>query len=91
LDLDADGAGQPGERPLPAQGGDGDAHGRFWQQESYDHWVRDVEELERIVLYIEQNPVRAGLAGAPELWPYGSAHGRCVLGLAPGLPLLRAR
>jgi len=33
----------------------------FWQEESYDDWVRDQRELERIRLYIEQNPVRAGL------------------------------
>ena len=26
--------------------------GQFWQHESYDHWVRDVEELERIVEYL---------------------------------------
>src|SRR5207248_3501219 len=26
--------------------------GQFWQHESYDHWVRDEDELERIVQYI---------------------------------------
>src|SRR5262245_47664922 len=26
--------------------------GPFWQHESYDHWVRDDEELERVVGYI---------------------------------------
>src|SRR5262249_15391165 len=31
--------------------------GTFWQGESYDHWVRDVDELERIIRYIEENPV----------------------------------
>ena len=35
--------------------------GGFWQRESYDHCVRDEEELERIVLYIHANPVRAGV------------------------------
>jgi len=35
--------------------------GGFWQRESYDHCVRDEEELERIVMYIHANPVRAGL------------------------------
>ncbi|HUI53698.1 MAG TPA: transposase [Bryobacteraceae bacterium] len=33
----------------------------FWQAESYDHWVRDEREWNRIVSYIEDNPVRAGL------------------------------
>src|SRR4051794_10991634 len=23
--------------------------GRFWQKESFDHWIRDIDELERIV------------------------------------------
>jgi len=35
----------------------------FWQRESYDHVVRDARELERIVAYIENNPVKAGLVG----------------------------
>ncbi len=33
----------------------------FWQEESYDHLVRNAQEFERIRNYIEQNPVRAGL------------------------------
>ena len=36
------------------------ARAPFWQRESYDHWVRDLDELERIVNYIKANPVRAG-------------------------------
>lgn len=47
--------------------------GRFWQKESYDHWVRDVDELERIVEYIAANPVRAGLCGRAEAWEFSSA------------------
>ena len=39
--------------------------GRFWQHESYDHWVRDLEELERIINYICRNPVEAGLCRLP--------------------------
>jgi REP element-mobilizing transposase RayT len=34
---------------------------RFWQAESYDHWVRDEPEWKRIANYIEENPVKAGL------------------------------
>lgn len=30
----------------------------FWQDESYDHWVRDQRELNRIVRYIECNQSR---------------------------------
>jgi hypothetical protein len=39
--------------------------GSFWQDESYDHWVRDIDELERIVNYIRANAVRAGLCDSP--------------------------
>ena len=46
---------------------------RFWQDESYDHRVRDGKELERIVRYIEWNPVRAALVERVELWPWSSA------------------
>ncbi len=39
--------------------------GHFWHPESYDHWVRDEDELERIIGYIEGNPVKACLAECP--------------------------
>ena len=45
----------------------------FWQHESYDHWVRNERELQRIVAYIEENPVSAGLAATPEDWAWSSA------------------
>jgi len=53
------------------------ARGRvFWQDESYDHWVRDDEELMRIIEYIENNPVAAGLCRSPAEWPWSSARFR---------------
>ena len=45
----------------------------FWQDECFDHWVRNPAELERIRQYIEWNPVQAGLAARPEDWPWSSA------------------
>ncbi len=50
--------------------------GTFWQPESYDHWVRDEEELERIVNYICANPVAAELVARPEDWYWSSCHDR---------------
>jgi REP element-mobilizing transposase RayT len=47
----------------------------FWQDESYDHLVRDAPEFERIRAYVEYNPVRAGLCAAPEEYPWSSAAG----------------
>jgi type I restriction enzyme R subunit/putative DNA methylase len=45
----------------------------FWQAESYDHWVRDEVEYGRIVQYIENNPVKAGLVERAEEFPWSSA------------------
>lgn len=38
----------------------------FWQDESFDHWVRNCRELRKIIDYIESNPVKAGLVSRPE-------------------------
>jgi putative DNA methylase len=50
--------------------------GTFWQAESYDHWVRDADELERIIHYIRANPVKAELVQCPEDWYWCSCHDR---------------
>lgn len=44
--------------------------GAFWQNESYDHVVRDGKELERIIGYVLNNPVKAGLVQSWEQWPW---------------------
>jgi len=41
----------------------------FWQNESYDHWVRDDHERRSIIRYIHFNPVTAGLVIHSEEWP----------------------
>jgi len=46
---------------------------QFWQKESYDHWVRNRLDFERIKNYIENNPVKAGLATSPEDYRWSSA------------------
>jgi putative transposase len=45
----------------------------FWQSESYDHWVRAAPQFEKIIGYIESNPVRAGLVAKPEDYLWASA------------------
>ncbi len=53
------------------------SHGTtFWQSESYDHCVADEDELARIVDYVEQNPMKAGLCKTREEWPFSSAFER---------------
>lgn len=39
--------------------------GQLWHHESYDHVVRDQDELRRIVEYVLNNPVKAGLVEEP--------------------------
>ena len=46
----------------------------FWQRESYDHWVRDAAESQRIAAYIEQNPVKARFSSSPVDYLWSSAH-----------------
>lgn len=45
----------------------------LWQDESFDHWIRNSAEFERIPHYIECNPVRARLVAQPEDWKWSSA------------------
>ncbi len=40
--------------------------GPFWQEESFDHVVRNNESLAEKIEYIRQNPVRRGLVKRPE-------------------------
>ncbi len=44
--------------------------GSFWQDENYDHVVRDEQELNRIVEYVLNNPVLAGLVSSQEEWQW---------------------
>lgn len=39
--------------------------GLFWQEESYDHVIRDAREFKNTIAYTLENPVKAGLA---EYW-----------------------
>ena len=45
----------------------------FWQDESYDHVVRGKDQFERVMAYIETNPVKAGLVAAAEDFRWSSA------------------
>jgi REP element-mobilizing transposase RayT len=44
--------------------------GQFWQHENYDHVVRDEPECNRIVTYVLNNPVSAGLVSSWEEWKW---------------------
>ena len=61
--------------------------GSFWQVETFDHYARDEAELLRIIQYIEQNPVVAGLVSKAEDYRWSSARIRAELNIAPGNPI----
>ena len=42
--------------------------GSFWQDESFDHWIRNGREMEGLIAYVEGNPLAAGLKN----WPWSS-------------------
>ncbi|MBK8501522.1 MAG: transposase [Saprospiraceae bacterium] len=42
----------------------------FWQNESYDRLVRDNDELRRIMVYVLNNPVKAGLCSKMSDWKW---------------------
>jgi putative transposase len=64
------------------------ANGQYWQHETFDHWIRDDDQLQRVIDYIENNPVKAGLASTPDAYVWSSARLRSELGIAPGDSIL---
>ncbi len=47
--------------------------GDFWMKDYFDRFIRDESHLNNTIQYIENNPVKAGLAKEPEDWPWSSA------------------
>jgi REP element-mobilizing transposase RayT len=50
-----------------------DAGGQVWASDYFDRFIRDESHLAGAIRYIEENPVKAGLATRPEDWPFSSA------------------
>ena len=48
--------------------------GKFWQHESFDRFIRNRKHFERVISYIENNPVKAKLCENPEDCKFSSAH-----------------
>jgi len=60
--------------------------GEFWQREYLDRFVRNAQHYLAVVAYIEDNPVKAGLAKVKTDWPWSSARFRALLGPQASLP-----
>jgi len=63
----------------------------FWQDESWDHYLRHESQIERTAAYIEQNPVSAGLVCSAELWPWSSAGWQAKPPAPPNSPMPQAQ
>ena len=50
--------------------------GRFWEVGYWDTYMRDSEHETRVRCYIENNPVKAGLAKFGKEWPWSSSRFR---------------
>jgi REP element-mobilizing transposase RayT len=44
--------------------------GPLWQEESFDHVIRNEESMRQKTDYIRQNPIRRGLVKMPEEYPW---------------------
>ena len=49
-------------------------HGEVWQRGFSDVRITDQQSFNKHREYIENNPIRAGLASSPEEYPFGSIH-----------------
>ncbi len=47
--------------------------GKFWQEDYFDRYVRNEYHFQRVVWYIENNPVNAGLCTDSSDWLFGSS------------------
>jgi REP element-mobilizing transposase RayT len=47
--------------------------GRFWQRSFWDHFLRDDEDVEQVVTYILNNPVRAKMVDEWQQYPFAGS------------------
>jgi putative transposase len=52
--------------------------GAFWAERFKSVLLQDQQAVLNALLYVELNPLRAGLVSHPELWRFGSAHLRAL-------------
>ena len=55
--------------------------GQVWMMEYFDRYIRDYNHFEKVVNYIHNNPVKAGLVKSPSEYRWSSAfEGDCGVG-----------
>ena len=53
-------------------------NGRFWHADYFDRFMRNEEHLNQTIEYVEQNPVKAGMAARASDWAWSSARFRKI-------------
>lgn len=51
-----------------------DPQRKLWQRSFYDHVLRQTETVNRVALYIWENPVRAGLVDEPQEYEWSGSN-----------------
>jgi REP-associated tyrosine transposase len=54
--------------------GDLAGQGCVWQSGFYETRIRSAKQFQHVLVYVEENPVRAGLVSRPSDWKWSSAH-----------------
>lgn len=60
--------------------------GKLWMMEYFDRFIRDNDHFQKVVNYIHNNPVKAGLVADPADWRWSSA--RSYLGSQVSVPAI---
>ncbi|MDP3739007.1 MAG: transposase [Hyphomonadaceae bacterium] len=60
--------------------------GEVWFREYFDRFARNAQQLQRMIDYVEANPVAAGLVAESVDWDFSSAGFARRAGQAPGAP-----
>jgi REP element-mobilizing transposase RayT len=55
--------------------------GQFWEEDYWDTFMREAEDEQKTLRYIENNPVKAGLVRDLKDWPWSSARFRDTYGV----------
>ena len=62
--------------------------GQVWMMEYFDRYIRDYEHFDKVVNYIHNNPVKAGLVKSPSEYRWSSAYDGDSGGVRASSPLI---
>ena len=62
--------------------------GQVWMMEYFDRYIRDYEHFDKVVNYIHNNPVKAGLVKSPSEYRWSSAYEEVGGGVRASSPLI---